>query len=236
MPAYDREFDWEEQRQRDKTLNVVVWSKTDKDEAASVREGRPIFKTYDMVTIRRPADRESTSDHPVWQEWKKHGDQILTYEMRFQAQVNRYRASQPQVVEGTPLSETTFLNPAEQATLRALGVYTVEQLAAMSGQPLKNLGPNGLEQQQKAEKYLNRASGMAEVTTLAAENVRLKQSVADMAAQGADPRVKFVEMTEERLREFIKERGGEIRGNPGRSTLLRMAVDLDQTTQAAQAA
>ena len=218
MSAYDREFDWEAQRQRDKTLNVVVWSKTEKDEAASNREGRPIYKTYDMVTIRRPADRESTSDHPVWQEWKKHGDQIMTYEKRFQPQYERYKASQPQVVDGTPLSETPFLNAAEQATLRALGVYTVEQLASLSGQPLKNLGPNGLAQQQAAEKYLNRANGMAEVTTLAAENVRLKQSVADMAAQGADPRIKFVDMGEDKLKDLSAtrpERGAARQPEPG---------------------
>ena len=229
MSAYDREFDWEEQRRKDKTLNVVVWSKTDKDEAASSREGIPKYKTYEMITIRRPADRESTSDHPVWQEWKKHGDQIITYGERFQAQYERYKASQPQVVDGTPLSEAPFLDEAERATLRALGVYAIEQLAALSGQPLRNLGPNGLAQQQAAEKYLNSAKGMAEVTTLAAENARLKQSVADMAMQTADPRLKFVDLGEDRLKEILKERTGETpRGNPSRATLIRMLVESDR--------
>lgn len=226
---YDREFDWEAQRLKDRGLNVTFASKTEPDPVATQREGRPMFKTVDYVTIRRPADRESTSVHPVWQEFIKHGDRIITYRERFQPQYDRYKASQPQVVEGTPLAELPYLNEAQRATLRALGVHTIEQLAGLSGQPLKNLGPGGLDQQQAAEKYLNRAKGLAEVTNLAAENARLKQSVADMAAQGADPRIKYAEMSDERLKDLIRENtGAPPRGNPNRATMIRMLVEAER--------
>jgi hypothetical protein len=227
--GYDREFDWEVQRQKDKALNVVFSSRTEEDPAATKREGRPMFCTNDYVTIRRPADRESTSIHPVWQEWQKHGDQILTYAMRFQPQYDRYKASQPQIVEGTPISELPRLNEAQRATLRALDVHTIEQLASLSGQPLKNLGPDGLSQQQAAATYLNSAKGLAEVTTLAAENALLKQSMADLAAQTADPRIKFVDMSDDNLKDLIREKTGAApRGNPNRATLVRMVVELER--------
>jgi hypothetical protein len=119
---------------------------------------------------------------------------------------------------------------------RALGVYTIEQLASRSGQPLKNLGPNGLAQQQAAEKYLNSAKGMAEVTTLAAENARLKQGVADMAMQAADPRIKFVDMSEDRLKDLIRDQTGAApRGNPNRATMIRMLPRSERASAGGEA-
>lgn len=232
MSIWDDEFDWELQRKKDRDLNVIFNEVTIDDPAASAREGRPMFKTYDQVTIRRPADRESNSKHPAWQEWTKHRGQILTYGDRFKEQYARWKASRPQTVEGTPLSELPYLNEAQRATLRALDVHTIEQLAHLSGQPLKNLGPNGLAQQQAAEAYLNNAKDAAVVTTLAAENTRLKQSLTELATQAADPRIKFVDLSDDRLKDLIREKTGAApRGNPSRSTMIRML--LDETPPAA---
>lgn len=223
------QFDQYGQPKEDKGLPIVTFSvEAVKNNAASEKEGRPIFVNREMVTIVFPADRQRTVVRPAHAQWTKIGGKVVTYAERFPEQYARFRAGQAQVVEGTPLSEAPFLTEAQRATLRALNVYTIEQLASLQGQPLKNLGPGGLDLQQKAEAYINSAKGMANVTAMAGEIARLKQAVTDMAKQGADPRAKYVEMSDDKLKELIREKTGAApRGNPSRATMLRMLVEAD---------
>ncbi len=224
------DFDQYGQPKADKNLPIVIFS----NEAihlpdVSLKEGRPVYRDMEVVTIAFPADRQRTLVRPANSVWKKVDGRPITYIERFAEQYKRFKADQPQIVEGTPISEAPFLTVAQRATLKALQVYTVEQLASLSGQALKNVGPGGLGLQQAAETYLANAKGSANVTALASENARLKETLAQMGAQGTDPRLKFAEMGDDKLREFIKDKTGENpRGNPSRATLMRMCVEVDR--------
>lgn len=230
-------FDAYGQPKEDRNLPIVTFShEAVEDPHATKREGRPIFQDMEMVKIAFPADRQRTVVRPAHAQWKKIDGRKVTYAERFPEQYARFKADQPQVVEGTPIAEAPFLSEAWRATCKACQVYTVEQLASLQGQPLKNLGPGALEKQQAAEAYLANARGSADQVALAAENARLKETVAAMSAQGADARMKFLEMGDDALKAFIKEKSGESpRGNPNRGTLLRIAVELD-TAKTAEAA
>lgn len=223
------EFDQYGNLKADQNIPIVSFStEAVPDKAASAKEGRPIFNQREMVTIIFPADRQRSIVRPAQAEWTKVNGQVVTYADRFPEQYRRFKANEAQVVEGTPLSEAPFLNEAQRATMRALSVYTVEQLASLQGQALKNLGPGGLTLQQQAMAYLNVAAGTANVVALAEENARLKESMADLSAQGADPRIKYVDMSDDKLKDYIRENTGQApRGNPSRSTLVRMAMEID---------
>lgn len=234
----DMQFDQYGQPREDKNIPIVIFSiDTQPDPVASEREGVPMFKEVEMVTIAFPADRQRTLVRPAKSVWKKVGGQPITYIDRFPDQYKRFKANQPQIVEGTPLSEAPFLTEATRATLRALSVYTVQQLASLQGQALKNIGPLGLQWQQQAVAYLETAKGAASTVAMAAELATLRQTVADLSASGADPRAKYAETSDDKLKDLIKERTGDApRGNPSRATLIRMAIETEAGAKQAEAA
>jgi hypothetical protein len=74
------------------------------------------------------------------------GGQIkVTYAERFRRQYQQFKALTAQTKSGTPLTHAPFLTEGRRAEMRALNIYTVEQLAAIDGQELKNIGTGGRE-------------------------------------------------------------------------------------------
>lgn len=213
------------------TATAIFSHRAIENAALSKKMGRPIFDQKEVVTVKFPADKQKTVDAYAHSVWKVINGQKVTYAERWADQYRRFKAEEAQVVVGTPLSEAPFLNVAQRATLRALGVHTVEQLSEVHGQSLKNLGPDGLSMQQAARAYIDKAAGTADVTGLAAENARLREMLLEMqhgaapvdAASQVEERV---EMTDEQLKAAIKEKTGAApRGNPSRATLERMLAE-----------
>ena len=134
------------------------------------------------------------------------------------------------------MTYATFLTEGKRAELRALNVYTMEALAAIDGQELKNLGPGGREWKNKAQEYLEEGKTRSVDTKLMAELEMLRSKTAlmeeDMARlkesrrapddePGAD---QFDNMSNEELRDFITTNTGQAPiGNTARKTLVRMA-------------
>jgi hypothetical protein len=224
----------DQQRMADRSLNVRFYWATVKDGPASVREGRDIEVPEERVHIVTPAVRDGDTNQRAHAEWKKFGDEVVTYAMRFEDQYRRFRASEQQVASGTPIAGVQWLDGGQKATLKALDVHTVEQLAGLSGQALKNLGAGGTAWQQAAAEFLRTTKEGAEVTNLVRENAQLKESMAALAAGGgADPRLKYADMSDAKLKDEVTERSGAVpRGNPSRATLLRMLLDIERGVQA----
>lgn len=225
-------------RAKDDRSIVEFFVDAKEDKAASAKEGRPIYRDVEMVRIRFPADRARTLVRPAHAEWTKINGQIVTYAQRFPEEYKRFKAGQAPVVHGMPLKEAPFLTEAQRRMLLALDVYTVEQLAGLEGQPLRNLGPNGRDMVEKAKAFLATARGSADMTRLASENEvlrrqveALQQTVAELAASQPAPADKpgtpFDAMTDDQLKAAIKEATGQTpRGNPSRETLIRMATEV----------
>lgn len=229
------QFDQYGQPQQDKNIPIIeFFADAIHNESASKIEGRPIYRDVEMVKIQFPADRQRSLIRPAHAEWKKIKGRKVTYAERFPEQYKRFKADEPQVVEGTPLKEAPFLSAAQRASLKALQVYTVEQLASLSGQALKNIGSGGLGMQQAAVGYLDTAKGTADVTRLADENAKLRATLeALQAQQQVRPAGPFDGMGDDQIKELIKERSGAApRGNPNRATLERMASELTESEAA----
>lgn len=129
-------------------LNVMFYMKAVLDNEVSKQEGRPFFKNVIYVRIHPPGETLNIVDRPV-RETDKH---------QYAMQWNQYTLNKTQMPEGTPL-EYLFPNyPAVPATLKSMGVYTIEQLAGLGGNAIDNIGMGGQDYVNKAKKYLEQAT------------------------------------------------------------------------------
>jgi outer membrane murein-binding lipoprotein Lpp len=225
-------------RDPDASLVVLFRHHAIQNHARSVAEGRPIFDDIEVCDIRAPGSRNygtfpaHSRSHWAFDPYSG-GQTEVTYVQRFPRQYEQFRAHAAQTKSGTPLDYAPFLTTGRRAELRAQNIYTVEQLATIDGQELKNLGVGGREQKNLAMEYLAGAKDNAKNTTLEAEldamrakNMALEQDLeaARKAAEAAGEQ--FDEMTTDQLREYIRANTGhELQGNPNRKTLTRMAIE-----------
>jgi len=216
-----------------------------KNEAASAAAGRPMFDDIEICEIRFPGSR-NLSVFPAtafshWASDPETGEQTaITYAERFRRQYQQFKGQHAQTKQGTPLMHVPFLTEARRAELRALNIYTLEQLAGIDGIELKNLGGGGRDLKNKAMEYMAESRDNASNTMLAAElealrarnaileeDAKLAQAKREEATPGGA--AEFDDMSIEQLREFITTNSGHApHGSIGRKTLIRMASDVQQ--------
>lgn len=206
---------------------------TNKNEAKSREAGRPIFDDMEVVEVRFAGDRNKISVFPALaicgEVQDENGDtRKITYAERWSAQYQRFKAKAQQIAEGTPVDELPFLTQAKRAELKALSIYTAEALAALDGQPLKNLGQGGRDLKNQAQAYLDNASGSANVTKMAAELEELRRTVAELRADKAPASdSQFSSWTSDQIKDWIEEKISERpKGNPSHATLVKRADEI----------
>ena len=206
--------------------------------AKTAEAGRPIFDDREVVEIRAPGSR-NFSVHPAnvvshWQDDPETGEQTpVTYAERFRHQYQQFKAHGVQTKTGTPLTHAPFLTEGRRAELRAQNIYTVEALADIDGEPLKNLGYGGRDMKNQAMEYIAEASRgaadskmAAELEAIKARNALLEEDVKLLKSRGkVDANEDMFEgMTIDQLRDYITANTGRGPvGQPSKSTLVRMA-------------
>lgn len=211
---------------------VVPFFKTvaQQDMTASKKAGRPIFKDVEVVEVRIAGDRNFAPVFPAHAMWRRVNGEEVTYAQRFADAYERFAAGKEQVADGTPLSELPFLTEAKRAELRALKVYTAEALASLDGKNLTNLGGQGREMKNQAIAYLEKSTGTAGATALAAEVEALRAELAAVRAGEVEPApVEPAPADDEK--EALKARiadltGSRPRGNPSVETLREMLEEM----------
>jgi len=213
--------------------NLVIprfYNHTIENKAKSKEAGRPIFDDMEVVEVRFAGDRNKVSVFPATaicgQSQDEEGDyRPITYAERWPEQYKRFKAKQTQIMEGTPVDELPFLTQGKRAELKALSIYTAETLAALDGQPLKNLGQGGRDLKNQAQAYLDRAAGTADVTGMAAEIAELKQLITELRAD--KPVSEFEAWTDTQIKDWIEEKINERpKGNPSHATLVKRADEI----------
>jgi hypothetical protein len=205
--------------------------------AKTAKEGRPIYDDMEVVEIRFPGRRDwQPFPAAAFSHWAVDphtgGQTPVSYAERFSRQYRQFKEHAAQTKAGTPLDHVPFLTEARRAELRALNVYTVEALAAVDGQELKNLGTGGRDMKNAAMEFIATARANAPNTQMAAEIEALRarnQTLEDdlVAAKKAQNGTSdFEDMTDDQLRDFIKVHTGHApQGNLNRKMLMRMAAD-----------
>jgi hypothetical protein len=111
--------------------------------------------------------------------------------MRFPDHYRKFKETGGNEASGTPLQNLPGLTAVQLSTLKALSIFSIENLASLEGQNIKNLGPQGHSLKQAAQKYLAAAGGrigMTEVLAqLAASNARIEELSRMVAAGRPEP-------------------------------------------------
>lgn len=146
--------------------------------AESEKQGRPIYKDVPYIEINFPGDRTKKIYRPV----KMEADhQSPADPVRFPRQWGAFQNQQEQVQMGTPIEQWGPLTKSQAMELKAMRIHTVEQLAGIPDQNLTWLGAR--EMRDKAEVWLKQAGNGKEVLRLEAENVQLREDLAQQKEQ-----------------------------------------------------
>ena len=158
----------------DNQLYVKFYKQAVEMKAESLKEGRPIFKEIDYISIIVPGDPTNQVERKVRDEDKQ----------RWHAIWQRYEAGETAAeVSGTPINEWAAIPLAQKAMLKHLEIHTVEALSNLSDTALQRIGMGGFELRDKAKAFLDSAKGGAEAMKYAVENRRLSDEIADLKKQ-----------------------------------------------------
>jgi hypothetical protein len=173
--------------QEGKEFSLVQFKwETEKNNFQSTRVGRPIHDKYLKAYITSPGMKNQVAvlviERHLWQGDDVPAEVKVNHELRdrYRTQLGAWEAGNADVMTGTPLSELKSLDVSWQASLREMGIHTIESLAGlqdgalfMGGRPLRD----------QARAYLEQAKGMEPVAALAAENETMRNQIAHLTEQ-----------------------------------------------------
>ena len=227
MPAY---------HDPDELLVVTFKNLAVENPLKTMEAGRPIFDDVEHCFITAPGSHDiKVFPANTFARWVGNpfggGQTKQSYAERFSHQYRQFKAHVAQTKSGTPLDHAPFLSEARRAELKAQNVYTVEALADIEGNELKNLGPGGRDMKNHALEYINESKlaaptkqMLAELEALRARNAVLEEDVQVKREYTVDN--EFNDMSDKQLRDFITTNTGQAaQGNLARKTLVRMAMD-----------
>lgn len=124
----------------------------------SEKQGRPVFRDVEYVTIRIPGDKDNDIIRAV-----RPNDRNL-----WPQQYAAFKAGLTQPVVGTPLDQLPFLTKAQVLEFNAVGIKTAEQLSEMSDASAQRfMGIQGIRK--KVRDFLAAAAGNAPLTAMRTE-------------------------------------------------------------------
>lgn len=192
------------------------------DPKASREQGRPIYNEQETVHIRWVGDNKRDFYAPAHEKFQFDRDngRYITYAERYPDHYKAFKDKTDQSgLNGTPLSELPFLSEAKRAELRALNIYTAENLAALEGGTLQKLGIGGRDLKNQAAAWIDKAAEAATRAAANAENDALRQQIAEMQAQLASLMDQpapadgsgspFASWGDDDIRLWLDENGGE---------------------------
>lgn len=214
-------------------LSVVPLFKyrTYEDVKASESAGYAVMKTEEMVEVRMAGQKLYSPEFRVTDQWKFENGRVVTYAERWAKEYAQFVSGGQQLAAGTPLEmlRPFGMTDALLSLCRALKIYSVEALAQLEGQAIKNLGMHANGMQEMARKFLadkeGAASDKARIAELEAQIAALRNVVPEVepAPEEADQALVAADEEKARLKERLAElTGSRPRGNPSVETLKSM--------------
>lgn len=151
----------------------------------SAEQGRPVYVERDFVGITNPGSRDEVVRRA---EDKAKEDEFIAWAYA------KWKKTQQQVTDGTPLETVPFLNKSQVAELKGLAIHSLETLATAPEQAINRMmGLRDLKK--KAEAYLAAAKDTAIVTRLQGELEQRDSKIALMEKQMAEMNARFEELS-----------------------------------------
>lgn len=216
--------------------NIVrFYEKPKQNPAKSAEAGRPIFDGVEMVEVIVAGDKHFRPHFPAHEVTVTYDSVTQTEDRRTWAEryPDEYRAFKQQgfsAPSGTPIEAWPILTRMQIAELKALDIFTVEQIADMNDRNRHVLGPNARPLIVQAQTFIAQASDASVPQKLAAENEALKAEIERLKAEQQDEEDEgeFAGMTVPEIKDWIEERTGERpKGNPSKATLIRQAKAVE---------
>ncbi len=151
----------------DDRLFVTFYTRSVQNNYKSEQEGRPVFEPRDFIKIIQPGERDE-NDREVREEDK----------FRFPRQWAAYQAKQEQVPEGAPLAVLYPNEPHIIDGMRALKIFTVEQLANLTEAAISRLGMGGREHVARAKRFIEAAEKFGKANQMQRELDAAKDEIA----------------------------------------------------------
>ena len=145
------------------------------DELATQQAGRNIFRDEERVQFIMPGNPHQ----PVERVNDGHRD-------RWPKQYEAFKRGQEMAIDGTPLEQWPILKRSQVMELKALGLYTVEQCAAMADTAVQKIGMGGARLRELAGAYLDEADAGALTDRLSRNNEALEARCAAQDRQIAE--------------------------------------------------
>lgn len=169
----------------DRAMVVIFFKKASHNPAKSLAHGSPQYDEQTFVRIHPPGERLNIIERPA------HGADAR----RWPTQWNQYNQNKEQVPEGIPIGLLYPDKPAVEATLRACGVFTIEQCADLSGPAIDNIGMGAQQWVNDAKKYLEYAN-----KGVKAAQFRAEMEEKDREIKGLKHQVEALTISVEQLR------------------------------------
>ena len=201
------------------------------NEYKSKIEGRPIYDEVELVEFLIPGDRLTRPVAPVNERPTQNGP---TYAEIYKDEYAAFKRGEQRAASGTPLEH--WANPlvtrARVAELKALNVFSVEDVASVSDGNLPQLGMGGRDLREQARAYLAHAKDSAAVSAAVAERDALlaridamQKQIAELAASKSDKPID--ECSDDELKSYIKKHTGAAPvGRVSRETLVERATQI----------
>ena len=142
------------------------------DHAKSRELGRTVHHDVPFTTIMFPGDKTKKIDRPTKLENDQDGPSDC---VRWPNQWKAFQDQEKQAPDGLAIEEWQPLSKSEAKDLKALGIYTVEQLAALPDTALEWLGAR--EMRSKAQAWIEKANDGSAVMKLSAENSKMREQI-----------------------------------------------------------
>ena len=159
------------------------------DEAASEREGRPIFRDEERVEIIMPGNPHT---RPIARVTAEHKQQ-------WPDEYAKFKSGQDMALTGTPLEQWPMLKKSQVMELKSLGFITVEQVGTMDDLAMQRF-MGGRRMRDLARAFLDDAEAGKQLAQATADNDRKDAELAQLRQQV------------EQMRSMVDSMHGELQG------------------------
>ena len=165
------------------------------DRNASVEAGRRVTKNINMAFVMQPGSRDCLEI--VAEDWlsqirKKSAVRAPdaypeSWVEQFDQKFDLWKKGIEAPVNGTAIGEAPFLSPAEVENLKALKIFTIEDLAAATEEALGRFGMGARSIRDKARNYIQaKSAAEVELETMREQINELKAQLASLSGDQTD--------------------------------------------------
>lgn len=203
---------------QDRNVHAIFYLDKMHNPAKSREAGRPMYDNVVMVRIGNPGERLNVVIRPATE-----GDR-----QRFALQWVQFQQKREQRPDGTPLNCLFPENPALIGMLEASAVYTVEQLAQLSGNAIENIGMGAQGYVNQAVQYLQNAEKGVRNSQLRKMQEDHDREVSGLKHQINEMRIQMDKLLDEKRRGVARQQQYDVAGGMERPVHLGQGFDPQQ--------